>query len=405
MTKNIQQERLKITEFFRNFKEDSFAIWQFLEKHRNEIKTFIKSDGQNIDNITEFSLVLGILEGDWQEDLNQVQSILKNKDKQFKVKSGGEIVGTGKYEVLDIGWSEALITFLKNFRDPVGFQDNPPIINISDNVSINIFGDFGTGDWQQSVVASTISQNIKNLKPDYSIHLGDVYYSGNSDESLNYLMSLWPASEKGNFTLNSNHEMYDGGRGYFYTSLANPIFAAQKKNSYFALENSNWVIVGLDSAYFSDKKNLYMDGNINDTQINFLKQIALKNKKVMVLSHHNPLDNAGNNMLPIWNQVSDALGNCLKYWYFGHTHCAAIYQDINNVKFRLSGHSAVPFGNASDFANSSKVVWYEHTAPLINDCDGLRVQNGFSMIRLNNQNISEEFYGEDGQIHFKITII
>ena len=66
--------------------------------------------------------------------------------------------------------------------------------------------------------------------------------------------------------------------------------------SYFALENDNWVIVGLDSAYFSPEGNLYTDGLLfdanhpNDQNAFLLQkgvQAQLDGKKVIVLTHHN----------------------------------------------------------------------------------------------------------------------
>ena len=45
--------------------------------------------------------------------------------------------------------------------------------------------------------------------------------------------------------------MYSAARGYFHNALGSPLFAAQKNTSYFALEFQDWVILGLDSAYYS----------------------------------------------------------------------------------------------------------------------------------------------------------
>jgi predicted phosphohydrolase len=398
----MKKNHLNLDELSSHLKKSRFPVYNFLKKHNHPILKFIKDkDRKSLNDITEFSLIQSALDGKAGEHIAEIERILKTRDKEFAVKSSGEIVGTGKYELLDIGWVESLIAFLKNYDDLADFQDNPPIINIPDETVIGIFSDFGTGNWSNSIVASTISNNIKNLNPDYCLHLGDVYYSGSAAESSDYLLDFWPVASKGNFTLNSNHEMYSGSKGYFYTTLANKIFAQQKQNSYFALENQSWVIVGLDSAYFADKEDLYMTANLNESQIAFLEKIALKNKKVIVLTHHNPIDNAGDNKMPIWDQVTQALGDNLKYWYFGHTHCGAVYEDIENVKCRLVGHGAVPYGDASDFSDSSKVIWYENAVPLLNN-NGLRVQNGFLIAKLSNDNISEEFYGEDGKVHYSV---
>ncbi len=57
---------------------------------------------------------------------------------------------------------------------------------------------------------------------------------------------MWPfAAGKVSRTLNSNHEMYSGGFGYFDMALP----AMHQDASYFALQNTNWLFVGLDTAY------------------------------------------------------------------------------------------------------------------------------------------------------------
>src|SRR5207245_6113755 len=61
---------------------------------------------------------------------------------------------------------------------------------------------------------------------------------------------IWPQNTI-SFALNSNHEMYAGGEGYFRALLADNRFAAQGGLSYFALENNQWLIIGLDTAYFA----------------------------------------------------------------------------------------------------------------------------------------------------------
>ncbi|MCC8416630.1 MAG: hypothetical protein LN575_04695 [Rickettsia endosymbiont of Gnoriste bilineata] len=391
---NIAETAIRFEKLLSNIGEGS-NIKELLTKHNNHLLEFIEQP-DSVEKISEFSLVKSIIDGKDTEHIQKINRILESKDKSFRVRSNGQIIGLGKYEALDIGWAESIITFLKNIDDPALFRESPAIIPMSEEAIISIFGDFGTGDCEGSTVASTISKNIKNLNPCSSIHLGDVYYAGTTRESRDKLLLLWPIGTKGNFTLNSNHEMFDGARGYFNTTLANKIFE-QQQNSYFALENNYWVIVGLDSAYFSDKKTFYMEGRLNDSQILFLKQIAVKNKRTIVLTHHFVFDCVNNDTMPIGNQVKDALGNNLKYWYYGHLHCAAVYQDIDNVKVRLSGHAAIPYGNAAAYADNSKVIWYENT-PVQND--DIRVQNGFCLLKLNNESIIEEFYGEDGKVHY-----
>jgi hypothetical protein len=98
--------------------------------------------------------------------------------------------------------------------------------------------------------------------------------------------------------------------------------------------------------------------------------------------------------------VYDILGGSLKYWYWGHAHGGAVYQDVDNVKCRLVGHGVIPWGNSSSLQKSvgASVVWYENKSP--SPQDKPRVQNGFALLSLDGLTVEEAFYGEDGLIHW-----
>jgi hypothetical protein len=67
--------------------------------------------------------------------------------------------------------------------------------------------------------------------------------------------------------------MYSGGDGYFVDVLTNVQFHAQRGLSYFALLNDSWLIVGLDSAYYSQDY-LYQKGNLDSLQLGWVRAIA-----------------------------------------------------------------------------------------------------------------------------------
>ena len=182
------------------------------------------------------------------------------------VDADGQIWGTGKYEMLDPGWAEAIAVWLEHLilgKHP--FNPVPQTIPIPDDVQIAIAGDWGTGNWRSAAnpAASTdVRTHLAFLQPHLTIHLGDVYYAGTDDEEDHLLVSLWPPAQIGALTLNSNHEMYSGAKPYFQQALCSSLFKLQQQCSFFVLENSNWVIVGLDSAYYSNEEGLYMDGSL-----------------------------------------------------------------------------------------------------------------------------------------------
>jgi hypothetical protein len=126
-----------------------------------------------------------------------------------------------------------------------------------------------------------------------------VYYSGTGDDEQHLLVNLWPRGTAGAFTLNSNHEMYPGAKPYFLGALSSQLLDLRRQCSFSAPDNSNWIIVGLDSAYHSDELELYMHGLGTDgSQANFLRQQIAKGKKVIVLTHHNGLVADGSQLGP-----------------------------------------------------------------------------------------------------------
>ncbi len=321
------------------------------------------------------------------------------------VGSDGVIWGTGKYEQLDPGWLEAFAVFLETFfTGKHNFVTNPATIQISDPVKIALAGDWGTGDWRQGAnlaPSTNVARQIAALMPDYTIHLGDVYYAGTTDQERYQLINLWPVGPNGAFALNSNHEMYPGAKPYF-GAISAPPFAPQNGCSYFALENTTWVIVGLDSAYFSSEAGLYMTGSLGGPQLTFLQAQVAKGKKVIVLTHHNGLKDDGTQSNALWSQVMSGFPNPNvgpALWYWGHEHFAAVYQPFGpaNTPARCCGHGALPWGQASALANSPKVIWHEDRNAGDPDISQ-RVLNGFAVLSLNGPNVQETFYNENGGV-------
>jgi hypothetical protein len=328
----------------------------------------------------------------------------------------GVIWGTSKWEQFDPGWVEAFAVYLESLLPIIGGKhpwiSAPQTFAIPDQVQIALAGDWGTGDWRTAsnpAPSTDVRNHMALLQPDVTIHLGDVYYAGTADQEQHLLTMLWPQGRIGSWALNSNHEMYSGAKPYF-TAISSPPFGKQGGCSYFALENANWVIVGLDSAYFSPEVSLYMDGLLfppgmpNDQNAFLLQkgvEAQLNGKKLILLTHHNGLNDAGTSTNPLFDQVMAAFpnGGGPAYWYYGHEHIAAVYapQGPAGTLCRCCGHGALPWGHASDLANSPNVLWYESRPA--NDPDiPQRVFNGFATLTLDGPNIRETFYDENGGV-------
>ena len=341
------------------------------------------------------------------------------------VANDGTVYGTARYEQLDIGWTKALTNLVAtlwhdDFVKP--FPTRPDLApvrleaNAQGTVRIAIVGDWGGGN----ALARGVMETLASLDPDYVIHLGDVYYAGTDSkgsppgEERDFLVDFWrrygPAKDGRCFTLNSNHEMYSGARGYFDVALADPMFAAQGRYSYFALEFGNWIIAGFDSAYYASSLTLFLKGNLggeDDPQYDFLGEVAKRGKKTILMSHHNPISYQGKKgKRRIWHRKQSALWKEVTrviepdYWYWGHLHLGAVYNKnsaARKVKARCIGHGCIPFGVPRGLAKDARVDWFSDTAFDDPDEDvhprgASRAVNGFAMITLTENGIGEEFF-------------
>jgi len=212
--------------------------------------------------------------------------------------------------------------WLKSLFDWVDRQDAHAIVRpssstpekIDDNARLAIMGDWGTGLYG----APHIAANIQKQAPfDLLLHLGDVYYAGTKAEVQERFLDVWPTGAgKISRALNSNHEMYSGGFGYFDLTL--PTF--QQGSSYFALQNSHWLMICLDTAY--------VDHDIDGQQVGWLNEVIQQGgkRKIVLFSHQqlfSRLDNQGPKLQKALKPLLES--KLITAWYWGHEHNCVVY--------------------------------------------------------------------------------
>ncbi len=264
------------------------------------------------------------------------------------------------------------------------------------DVTLAIAGDWGTGPFDSHAPAVAVANQMQLARANFTIHLGDVYYAGtHSQEDVD--MAGWPMGTQGSFTLNSNHEMYSGAHGYF-KELAKR-FPAQQGTSYFALYNDDWLVIGLDTAYASDAMNLYMDGTLNQPQIDWMKKPAPAQEKswCSVITRASTFPGTTRRR---------CINRCAMPWVVsritgigGHLHNGICYAAQGGLHARCAGHGAIPYGNASELNGHARVLWSE-TQNARDEAYPDRVLNGYVKVRLVGENIEETFIGEDGSVRW-----
>lgn len=340
------------------------------------------------------------------------------------VDSEGAIYGFGQYEVLDPNWNLALINLVITlFHKRHAFGNTPCVKTLmpglDGKVRIGIVGDWGAGAYGTNGGAAVeVMRQLDGMNCDYLLHLGDTYYAGTggepylpANEQQNNFIRHWPqhTGRGRSFALNSNHEMYSGGNGYFPHALGSEIFSHQNMTSYFALTFGKWVILGLDTAYHASATKLYMDGTLGEQQIAWLREyrrnVGFEGKKVLVLTHHEGMSLTGDTPTELFKQVTDAIGRAPDVWYWGHAHNGIAYSNASAVgrlgtRARCVGHSAVPYGLASalmDPAGKYPVASVDYFTQTPSPSGGKRMLNGFASLELGENGDITELFFEQGK--------
>jgi predicted phosphodiesterase len=200
---------------------------------------------------------------------------------------------------------------------------------MDDETTVAIVGDWGGGN----DAAQAVAQQIQKLDPSHVIHLGDVYYAGTPKEVKERFLKFWPKPKAPghSFALNSNHEMYSGGYGYFDTTLKQ----FQQPASYFSLTNDNWRIIGLDTGY--------NEHDLIEPQADWLKaQLAGKQKNIL-LSHHQLFSAYEKTDASKLRGKVQGLLDKIYGWIWGHEHLAVVYEEQEGIKAVCLGNGCFPY--------------------------------------------------------------
>jgi hypothetical protein len=273
-------------------------------------------------------------------------------------------------------------------------------------LKLSIAGDWGTGTEEAWKVASAMSK----FDPDYTIHLGDVYYVGDSSEvdenclgksAGGYQGVTWPPGRRGKFALNGNHEMYANGNAYFDKFLPTlGIPSSQDKAqlaSFFCLENDVWRILGLDTGYNSVGLPLLgqipllnkipgvgADCKLENELMNWLRT-AVKPKErpraTILLTHHQYYSAFQGGYTRPAKQLMEFFPNQDVIWIWGHEHRFAVYgkhrDGAMNAYGRCQGHGGMPVEIKQPSQSARSALQYYDNRPYATP-DGSTVGfNGF----------------------------
>lgn len=289
-----------------------------------------------------------------------------------------------------------------------------PIQPIHDEARIVVMGDFGTGLYGAPISADTIAQLPGRV--DLLLHLGDIYYSGEVWEVQSRFLPVFP-KRHGSLrrTLNGNHEMYSGGFGYFESAL--PDF--NQSSSYFAMQNSHWLMLFLDTAY--------TDRDLDERQVTWILQTIADagEKKVILFSHHPLFSNFKDQGVELQARLGTLLeSRRISAWVWGHEHYCVRYEPdpAYGLTARCFGNGSMPHKRSKieefplvstptaqwrqiDQGLTPRALVLDGPNPYITEKPNKYVPHGFAILDFSEDRINETICYPDGGIAHKGSLI
>lgn len=214
---------------------------------------------------------------------------------------------------------------------------------------LGVLADFGNG----LVHSRYIARHVRTSNLDHLLYLGDVYYTGTAREfernvapEIEPLLSgAIPGNKKvAVWMLNSNHEMFSKGYGYFsYLKYRLAKGAPQRQEgSYFALRFGKSVqIIAIDTDYFGYRK--FRDAN----QIAWLRQRLAEGRANgainILLSANEPFSYGKNSLTPLYDDLKPYLSS-IDLWLWGNTHYCGLFDSTSTLPVSSClGHGGYPY--------------------------------------------------------------
>ena len=297
-----------------------------------------------------------------------------------------------KFSTCDPRWAEAISQYWKFFGTDgkdgtipyVRYQamDDFVLPVLPRNARIGLFADWGTGTED----ARSLLQQLHAHDVDVLLHLGDIYYSGTPKECQEYFLDVidevFRSADGGPrrvpaYTLAGNHDMYDGGEGY-YGLLAKlnpaPTFTreAGQPASYFCLRSpgGKWQLLCMDTGLhdhdpFTVSTNVtFLDPAEEAWHVDKVRRWSEAGGRTLLFSHNqlftafDGVGQTGKEKLAVnpklqasYRKFLDAAGDHrnIAGWFWGHEHNLCVYEPYADLaKGRCIGHGAVPVSTEHD---------------------------------------------------------
>jgi hypothetical protein len=281
-------------------------------------------------------------------------------------------------------------------------------------------------DWATNTRQSVqIAQSMATHAPDYTIHLGDIYFVGEPKEvKRNFLDagSPWVRGARGSFAVLGNHEMYARGIAFFDHLL--PSLGLRTGSTYqgqhagfVCLETDYWRILVLDTGYHSIGKVPVLemipwfapDSRLDPKLMEWLKNEvrlgdASDKRGLVFMTHHQYITAFRESEYPKpAAQLASLIGTTRPViWIWGHEHKFAMYgkaQVSQGVTAfgRCIGHGGMPvevdsFRRKASAKGADKLTVYDSRVHRTRLRRKIPLgYNGYAVLRLKANTLSVEY--------------
>jgi hypothetical protein len=309
-----------------------------------------------------------------------------------------------KFEETDwAGWALTAVEaafFRLRFKKPA----LPPFNNTSfryplraggESPRIALFSDWGTGYYHSQYIA----KHLGAIKPDYAIHLGDIYYTGRDFEvtdQFETILDRYISKHIPFFALNANHEMDSNGIAYFnYLArkrAANPSLHEQE-SSFFTVFNDGYQITAIDTAYHRPGR--FENGAMFDWLAAQLEEGRNSDRVNILLSQNEPFRRGKEEPNDLLHHLSPVI-DMVDLWFWGDEHYAAVHgPNPPAIPFFgcCIGHGGYPYERIIE-----RCALETRIAPLLYAETGMRFAarrdrgaNGFIVLTLNDSALDIAF--------------
>lgn len=266
-------------------------------------------------------------------------------------------------------------------NDDTGVYPMQSSIASREELSIALLSDWASDTAESDKIANLVSR----YAPDYTIHMGDIYFVGSPkeiEENFTAPYASWYYGPSGSLALSGNHEMYSNGNAFFQHLL--PAMYAQvgdvrktQQAGFFCLENDYWRIIGIDTGYTSVGRPFFEilsppDCHLRKEQVAWLRDVVRigdpdDRRGLVFLSHHPYISAFREEYARPGEQIRQLLGDAERpvIWFWGHDHRMVVYNQARNGEGPLAygrciGHGGLPVEiKLPDVGESGKIGFYD----------------------------------------------